>query len=49
MINHFDRMKEIEDTVEKIESDKYNLSKTVHIKTYQNFNDVHYVTVLKVK
>lgn len=36
-------------TVEKIESDKYNLSKTVHIKTYQNFNDVHYVTVLKVK
>lgn len=36
-------------TVEKIESDKYNLSKTVHIKTYQNFNDIHYVTVLKVK
>ena len=35
--------------VEKIESDKYNLSKTVHIKTYQNFNDIHYVTVLKVK
>jgi rod shape-determining protein MreC len=36
-------------TVEKIESDKYNLSKTVYIKTYQNFNDIHYVTVLKVK
>lgn len=36
-------------TVEKVESDKYNLSKTVHIKTYQNFNDIHYVTVLKVK
>lgn len=36
-------------TVEKIESDKYNLSKTVHIKTYQNFNDIHYVTVLKAK
>ena len=36
-------------TVEKIESDKYNLSKTVHVKTYQNFNDIHYVTVLKVK
>ena len=35
-------------TVEKIESDKYNLSKTVYIKTYQNFNDIHYVTVLKV-
>lgn len=36
-------------TVEKIESDKYNLSKIVYIKTYQNFNDIHYVTVLKVK
>ena len=36
-------------TVEKIESDKYNLSKNVYIKTYQNFNDIHYVTVLKVK
>ena len=36
-------------TVEKVESDKYNLSKTVFIKTYQNFNDIHYVTVLKVK
>ena len=36
-------------TVEKIESDKYNLSKTIYIKTYQNFNDIHYVTILKVK
>ncbi len=36
-------------TVEKIDNDKYNLSKTVYIKTYQNFNDIHYVTVLKVK
>lgn len=36
-------------TVEKVESDKYNLSKTVYIKTSQNFNDIHYVTVLKVK
>ena len=36
-------------TVEKVKSDKYNLSKTVYIKTYQNFNDIHYVTVLKVK
>ena len=36
-------------TVEKVESDKYNLSKTIYIKTYQNFNDIHYVTVLKVK
>ncbi len=36
-------------TIEKVESDKYNLSKTVYIKTAQNFNDIHYVTVLKVK
>ena len=35
-------------TVEKVENDKYNLSKTVYIKTYQDFNDIHYVTVLKV-
>ena len=35
--------------VEKIEKDKYNLSKTVYIKLSQNFNDIHYVTVLKVK
>lgn len=35
-------------TVEKIENDKYDLSKTIYIKTYQNFNDIHYVTVLKV-
>ncbi len=36
-------------TVEKIEKDKYNLSKTAYIKLSQNFNDIHYVTVLKVK
>ncbi len=36
-------------TIEKIEEDKYNLSKTVYIKTYQDFNEIHYVTVLKVK
>ena len=36
-------------TVEKIESDKYNLSKNVYIKTYQDFNDIHYVTVLRTK
>ena len=35
--------------VEKVENDRYNLSKTVFIKTYQNFNDIHYVTVLKEK
>lgn len=34
--------------VEEIESDKYNLSKTVYIKTKQDFSDIHYVTVLKV-
>lgn len=34
--------------VEKIEKDKYNLSKTIYIKTYQDFNNIHYVTVLKV-
>ena len=31
-----------------MKSDKYNLSKTVYIKTNQDFNDIHYVTVLKV-
>ena len=35
--------------VKKIENDKYNLSKVVYIKTNQDFNDIHYVTVLKVK
>lgn len=33
-------------TVEKIESDKYNLSNNVYVKTNQNFNNIHYVTVL---
>ena len=35
--------------VENIKSDKYNLSRIVSVKTQQNFNDIHYVTVLKVK
>ena len=35
--------------VEEIESDKYNLSKIISIKTKQNFSNIHYVTVLKVK
>lgn len=35
-------------TVESVESDKFNLSKTIYIKTQQDFNDIHYVTVLKV-
>ena len=36
-------------TVEKIENDKYNLSKTLYIKTKQDFNNIHYVTILKEK
>lgn len=36
-------------TVAKIESDKYNLSKNIYIKTEQNFRNIHYITVLKVK
>ena len=35
--------------VEGIESDKYNLSKTLYIKTEQDFNEIHYVTILKEK
>lgn len=34
-------------TVEKIEQDKYDLSKIIYIKTNQDFNNMHYVTVLK--
>ena len=34
--------------VKEIKSDKYNISKIVYIKTNQDFNDLHYVTVLKV-
>lgn len=35
--------------VVKISSDKYDLSKTLYIKTNQDFNNIHYVTVLKEK
>ena len=35
--------------VKDIKSDKYNLSKKIYIKTKQDFNDMHYLTVLKVK
>ena len=35
--------------VKDIKNDKYNLSKTIYIKTSQDFNDIHYVTILKVK
>ena len=34
--------------VEDIQNDRYNLSKIISIRTKQNFNDIHYVTVLKV-
>lgn len=34
-------------TVEKIESDRLNISKKVKVKTKQNFNDIHYVSVLR--
>ena len=36
-------------TVEVIEKDEYDLSKIIYIKTAQNFNDIHYVTILKEK
>lgn len=33
--------------VQTISNDKYGLSKTLGIKTEQNFNNIHYVTILK--
>lgn len=36
-------------TVKKVENDKYNLSKNVFIETTQDFNSIHYVTILKGK
>lgn len=35
--------------VSEIENDKYDLSKNVYIKTNQDFNSIHYVSVLKEK
>ncbi len=35
--------------VEKYESDKYNLSNTIYIKTRQDFNSIHYVSILVSK
>ena len=35
--------------VEDITSDKYNLTKTLYIRTKQDYKNIHYVTVLKVK
>ncbi len=36
-------------TVEEITTDKYNLSKILYVKTTQDFNNIHYVTILKEK
>ena len=36
-------------TVKQIKNDKYNLSKNLYIETSQDFNGIHYVTVLKEK
>ena len=33
--------------VKTIKNDKYGLSKTLGVETSQNFNNIHYVTVLK--
>ena len=35
--------------IESIVNDKYDLSKTAYIKSNQDFNNIHYVTVLKEK
>lgn len=35
--------------VKKVEADKYNLSRTVYLETGQDFNKIHYLTVLKEK
>lgn len=35
--------------VKKQENDKYNLSKNLYIETSQDFNSIHYVTILKGK
>ena len=35
--------------IEKIQEDKYGLSKTVYVKSKQDFNQIHYVTILKEK
>ena len=36
-------------SVKKIKSDKYNLSRTVYLETGQDFDSIHYLTVLKEK
>ncbi len=34
-------------TVKEIKNDKYDLSKTLYVETKQNFDEIHYVTVLR--
>lgn len=34
-------------TIKEIKDDKYNLSKTLYVETKQNFDEIHYVTVLR--
>jgi len=34
-------------TIKEIRDDKYNLSKTLYVETKQNFDEIHYVTVLR--
>ena len=36
-------------SVKKIKPDKYNLSRTVYLETGQDFDSIHYLTVLKEK
>lgn len=36
-------------TVKKITDDKYNLSKNIYLETGQDFNSIHYLTILKEK
>lgn len=36
-------------TVSKITNDKYNLSKTIYLDTGQDFNNIHYLTILREK
>ena len=35
--------------VKKMTNDKYNLSKTIYVDPGQDFNNIHYLTVLKEK
>ena len=35
--------------IKKIEDDKYSISKNIYVETKQNFDNIHYVTILKEK